>query len=188
MSEDKKLRFLPFNALNEFMLDDYRQEVIKIVLVSLDKLTVDQKQSMNRAIKRSVVVPGFRNSALAPLPVKIKGVIETFQKNARFTAEMIQDWYCLNSELAAKVFELLKERGWELLPIETDRSKLPGFLITWPKSDSFEMLYDAYRVKYPDDGVADNDIGLMIVWLSVRLPYEMVDNVDSPSDMGESAE
>ena len=54
---------------------------------------------------------------------------------------------------------------------------MPGFMLEWPKEDSFEILIDSFREKYPDYALSDDDISLMVVWLSNRLPYEAVENL-----------
>ncbi|HVN56421.1 MAG TPA: hypothetical protein VMT46_18990, partial [Anaerolineaceae bacterium] len=64
-------------------------------------------------------------------------------------------------------------REWEILPVDADRTKLPGFLTTWPKSESFDALTAAFR-DANQDGEDDPDrISLMAVWLGGRLPYNL---------------
>ena len=54
----------------------------------------------------------------------------------------------------------------------------PVFLTRWPKDDSFEALDQEFHDQHSDSEASDDDINLMIVWLSNRLPYEMVDMPD----------
>jgi len=174
---DKKARFLPFHAINEYMLDDYRQLVIQSVLGNFKKLSEEQQRKINSLIKNNVRVQGFRNSAVAPLPLKINGCIETFKKSHEFVAQVLSAWSEINSETKKTIFGYLEERSWKLLPIDVDRSLLPGFMLEWPDEDSFEILIDSFREKYPDYSLSDDDISLMVVWLSNRLPYEMVERL-----------
>jgi len=173
--EDKKARFLPFNAVNEFLLSDFRLKLILTVLVEIDKLSDERRGNINRLVKRMVKVPGFRNSVLAPAPVKARAAVSAFERSADFAANILAGWAELNPDLALKVHRLMTSHGWQLLPLEIDRTKLPGFLTRWPKSETFEVLNEAYRQAYPQDEEHEYDINLMIAWLWGRLPVELVD-------------
>ena len=43
-------------------------------------------------IKRYVKLPGFRNSAQAPLSLKVKGSGEAFEKHPDFVAQVLMAW------------------------------------------------------------------------------------------------
>jgi hypothetical protein len=172
---DAKVNFIPFHAINEFMLPEYRQEVLQKVLANLDQLPGGQKGAINAEIKRHVTVPGFRNSSIAPLPLKVRGSINAFEKSPLFTAKILSGWAELNSELRSQVYEMLKDRDWELLPAEADRTKLPGFLTKWPDAENYDVLNQAFNERYPENNVPENDVRLMVVWLSGRLPVDMDD-------------
>jgi hypothetical protein len=174
---EKKARFLPFHAINEYMLDDYRQLVIQSVLGNFNKLSEERQRKINSLIKNHVRVQGFRNSTVAPLPLKINGCIDTYKKSPEFVAQILGAWSEINSETKKTIFGYLEERSWKLLPIEADRSLLPGFMLEWPKVDSFEILIESFREKYPDYPLSDDDLSLMVVWLSNRLPYEMIEGL-----------
>lgn len=171
--DDKKVQFYPFHAINEFMLPDYRHEVLQQVLSDTSKLTNAQRGALNGEIKRLVKVPGFRNSSIAPLPLKIRAAETTFEKNPGFTARVLQCWSEIHEDLRQQVYDLLKNRNWEILPVEADRTKLPGFLGDWPKQDTYEVLNKAFSETYADSTASENDVRLMIVWLSGRLPVNM---------------
>lgn len=175
MDKDKEIQFFPFHALNEFMLDDYRLEVLRSTQAGLDQLSSATRSHLNRLVKQLVKVPGFRNSALAPAAIKAKNAVSAFEKSPAFTAVTLAAWSELHPELAEKMHELLSKRNWKVLPVGADRSKLPGFMIQWPKEDDFDTIYAAFREAYPDVEASDNDLGLMAVWISGRLPYEMVE-------------
>jgi hypothetical protein len=175
---DQQAKFLPFNAINEFMLDDYRHEVIQKVFSNLQSLSSERRNSINGMVKRFVTIPGFRNSAQAPAMMKIKAGTNTFVRNPAFTAQILQAWAELNPELGKKIYDMLKARNWEVLPPETDRSKLPGFLIEWPKTENYDVLDQAFADMYPNSSDSTNDIRLMIVWTSARLPYTVTGDED----------
>lgn len=177
MSE-KRAQFIPFHAVNEFLLPEYRLTMIQQAFNEFNALPGDRQAAINRLVRKSVQVPGFRNSALAPASVKARAAVSVFEKSAEFSAQIMAAWRDLHPELARKVYELLQSRGWELLPLEADRSKLPGFLTRWPKDETFEVLDDAFAAAYPGDEAHEYDINMMIAWLSGRLPVELVEKLD----------
>lgn len=181
---DHKAHFLPFHAVNEFLLPEFRLKIIQQAFAEQNNLTDERRSAINRLVKRHVQVSGFRNSIQAPAPVKARAAVSTFEKSAEFAAQILSAWYDLHTELAKKVYDLLVAREWKLLPLDVDRSKLPGFLTHWPKQETFELLDDAYAELYPQDSAHEYDINMMISWLSGRLPVEMVDKVED----SESAE
>jgi hypothetical protein len=170
--DDKKIKFLPFHSINAFMRPDYRLEVIKAVLTDLS-LVDDKKQALlNRYVKQHVVIPGFRHSMQAPLQIKIKPYMTTFENKPELAAITLDIWAELHKELQDNVFQLLVDRGWEILPLDADRTKLPGFFTTWPENEDFDQIYTAFNEKYTGDKYSQDDVSLMAVWLGVRLPYE----------------
>jgi hypothetical protein len=172
MSEDKTAKFLPFHAINEFMTDEYRDKVIRTTIEASDRLTPDQQSKLNQITRKYIQIPGFRNSQKAPPSLKVREMISAFKKNPRFVATILSAWASLKGDLNQKVTELLIQRGWEVLPPEMDKTKLPGFLTVWPEGDDFESLTTAFKEQHPQELFEDNDISLLIVWLSNRLPYE----------------
>ena len=183
---NKEVQFAQFHTINEFMIDEYRVQVLQDVLGNLDKIP-HNKKAVAGQIKRHVKIPGFRNSNQAPLPLKVKGAVKTYKNNPEFVAHILSGWAELHQDLSRNVYNFLASREWELLPLETDRTKLPGFMITWPEDESFDVLTDAYLDYDKDEQQQnDDDIRLMIVWLSTRLPYQIShaqeENTSQPSD------
>ncbi len=170
---DKQVQFLPFTAINEFMLDDYRQQVLRTVLAGMNQLSPRQKSALAGQIKRHVQVPGFRNSAQAPAALKLRGAVTAFQRQPDFVAETLQAWSELNPELRRQVYDLLVQRGWEVLPADADRTGLPGFMVNWPAEETYDALDAAYAEMYPDSQAAENDVRLMVVWVGDKLPYNV---------------
>ncbi|HLF91263.1 MAG TPA: hypothetical protein VI451_20125 [Anaerolineales bacterium] len=169
----KQASFLPFHALNRFMRDDYRQTVVRTALSALPTLPNDFRSAIDKQTKRHVNVPGFRNSIKAPASLKVRPMAEAFEKRADLVAAVLAAWAEAQSELRQQVYDLLTERGWEVLPIEADRTKLPGFLTKWPAGEDFDVLNEAFKEKYPDVEVATDDVSLMAVWISTRLPLDV---------------
>jgi hypothetical protein len=173
MSDDKKVQVLPFHAVNEFMREDYRLIVLHEVFSTLDQCTPIQKQLILRMFSKNVTVPGFRNSGLAPLSIKIKNSPSLFERSHEFSATVMQCWSNLHPELKSAMYTLLIERGWTLQPLEADHSLLPGFQIDWPKADNFESLIKAIQEAHPEMTESDDNISLMAVWVGNKLPYNL---------------
>ncbi len=179
---DKQLSFLPFHALNHFMREDYRRDVVRETVLGLSQLPAGFRNQIDRHVKRYVTVPGFRNSIKAPPALKARHLPDAFEKNADLVAAVLAAWAELRTDLRQQVFDLLSEREWEILPIDADRTKLPGFLTIWPKDEDFEVINTAFSEKYPDTRATVDDVSLMTVWISGRLP------VDEPEDSDVSLE
>jgi hypothetical protein len=173
MSDQNQVQFVAFSAINQFMLDDYRQQVIHLVLSSLDQLSPERRAQITNQVKRNIKLHGFRNSAAAPLAIKVKGGIGAFERHNDFVAQFLMAWSELHIELRQHIYDLLVERGWEVLPPDTDRTKLPGFLVNWKKEETYDILDAAFAQKYPEAKEHEYDVRLMIVWVSGRLPFEM---------------
>jgi len=173
MSEEEKIQVLPFHAVNEFMREDYRLDVLHEVFSALDQCTPMQKQLILRMFSKNVNVPGFRNSGLAPLSIKIKNSPTLFERSHDFAATIMESWSNLHSELKSAMHALLTERGWTVEALEADRSVLPGFQIDWPKTDNFESLIKGIQGAHPELKESDDNISLMAVWLGNKLPYNL---------------
>lgn len=184
MTDEEMTEFLPFHAINEFMRDDYRLEVVRTALTALPDLPAEQREAVERLTRRLVQTPGFRNSAKAPVAKRVRPTAEAFAKNHLLVAAILSAWSSAQAELRQRVYDLLTERGWELLPLDADRAQLPGFFTHWPKSEDFEIINKAYAEKYPDHPASTDDVSLMTVWLTVSLPYDFEedDEEEDPSD------
>ena len=191
IEEKPKLEFIPFNAINEFMRTDYRMILLRNTMLALPELSLKTQASINKLTKKHVKVPGFRNSAKAPASVKAVSMVKPFEKQPKLVSAVISAWAESNSEMRQQVFRLLSGFGWKLLPVEADRTRLPGFLAQWPEEHDFEVIYDGITESYQDSEYGIDDVSLMAVWLSVRLPIEKVslDKIaELPFDLGSPSE
>ena len=170
---EKKQKYLPFHAVNEFMRDDYRLTILQDVLSNLEKTMPDHRQSIGRMITKGVQIQGFRNSNLAPIGMKVKNSTKLFERSPEFAAVIMEAWSRLHEQLKTTIGILLQERDWVVYPSELDRSRLPGFQIDWPKKDNFSVLIEDLRGRAPELSETDDDISLMVVWVGNRLPYSL---------------
>ena len=181
-TDEKRMQFLPFHAINEFMRNDYRVSVVRTTLHAMSELSGNLRSPIDRLTRKAVKVPGFRNSAKAPISVRVKPTAEAFEKNPQVVTAILSAWSEIHSELRQKVYDLLDERNWEVLPPEADRTKLPGFMTVWPKDENFDVLGTAFNEKYPEAQTSSDDISLMIVWVGMRLPYQFEEDDEINSE------
>jgi hypothetical protein len=169
---NQEIEFLPFAAINNFMLPEYRSQVLGKVFSGLSRQTNRNAGMLKSLIKKYIRVPGFRDSSHAPALLIARNADQAFEESSDFAARTIACWADLNQGLAGEVFALLNERKWEeILPLDADRAAMPGFLTRWPENESFDTILASYKEKFPDAKSEDNDISLMTVWLSGRLPF-----------------
>jgi hypothetical protein len=133
-------------------------------------------------------VPGFRDGSKAPTPLKVRPTAEAFEKSPDLVGAILAIWAQSNAELGQQIYDLLVERGWEVLPVEANRAKLPGFVPVWPKGEDFEAINQAFHEKYPQVEASQDDVSLMVVWVSGRLPYEIEGDDEDDAAESEPAE
>lgn len=191
-SEEKsQLNFIPFHAINEFMRTDYRMTLLRNTLLALPDLSSKTQAAVNKLTKKHVKVPGFRNSAKAPASVKAVAMVKPFEKQPKLVAAILSAWAEANPNLRQQVFDILSGFGWKLLPPEANRTRLPGFLTQWPEEEDYEAIYDNFTEAYLESEYGIDDVSLMAVWLSLRLPIDKVGKdeiTDLPIDYGNEPE
>lgn len=168
----EKTEFIPFNAVNEFMREDFRNAVLRTVFDGLNTLPLALRKEVDLATRKLVSIPGFRNSVAAPVALKARHAVGPFEKNAAFTANILQAWTALHLELGGQVHALLTSLGWTLLPLDSIRTKLPGFLTEWPQGQDFEAINRAFQDSYPQSTANPDEVSMMAVWLSGKLPVK----------------
>ena len=171
MTGNEKIAFVPFHAINEFMRDDFRHKVIHEVYLTLSKLSNNTQKRINLITRKEIDIQGFRDSTKAPPALRVRNAERAFEKSPAFVSYILAGWAELHEDLGHKIFALLTSQGWNPHPVDADRSKLPGFLPDWPEDQDFEQLDNLFAEMYPDNQQGDDDINLMIVWISGKLPY-----------------
>src|SRR4030066_2289670 len=198
----EKTEFLPFHAINEYMRPDFRLKVIRDTLTGQNSLDEHLSNDLNQHIKKRVSVPGFRSSDKAPAFIKVVPASKAFEKNPDLVAIILSCWAELQPELREQVYSILKSRNWQvfpetegidfssinpdtikewpIFPIRMNRTKLPGFFAHWPKGEDFETLYKNFSELYPDSTAGIDTMSLMVVWLSMRLPFQVDSDAEKP--------
>jgi hypothetical protein len=192
MSDEKpQMQFIPFHAINEFMRSDFRISFLRSTMQALPELSSKTQANLNKLTKRYVKVPGFRNSAKAPASVKAVGMVKAFEKEPKLVAAVLSAWVEANIELLEQVYSILNGFGWKLLPLEANRARLPGFLTEWPEEEDYEKIYATYEETYPESKHSIDEVSLMAVWISLRLPVDKVSKdeiADLPFDLEQPSE
>jgi len=161
---------LPLISLNVFLLPDFRREILTTVLNQKDNLPPEIKQEFRQAIKEFVKISGFRNPLAAPQALQVRAMESPFEKESRFVKAILSSWADLKLDLGAKVQSVLPELGFEpndQAPLYPDPEN--AFAVGWPEDLSFEKLADLVKQKTETDA-SSNEISLMTVWLTGRLP------------------
>lgn len=201
----EKTEFLPFHAINEFMRPDFRLNVIRETLTAQSTLDESSVNDLNQQIKKMVTVPGFRNSDKAPALIKVLPTSTAFEKYPELVAAILSCWAEIQSDLREQVYALLKSRKWlmfsedegldgvslsmdtieewPIFPIKMNRTKLPGFFTHWPKGEDFEILYKNFSELFPESTASIDKVSLMVVWISMRLPYQVDSDILKSDDM-----
>jgi hypothetical protein len=121
------------------MRADYRVILIRSTLSALPNLSINTQRSIDKLTKKHVKVPGFRNSSKAPASVKAVAMVKPFEKEPKLVSTILAGWAESNSDLRSQVFNLLMKLEWQLLPLEANRTRLPGFMPQWPEEDDYEV-------------------------------------------------
>lgn len=174
MKPENELEFIPFHAINEFMRNDFRLNVIRKTLLSLNELDRKYRAPIDQMTKKYVKVAGFRNSTKAPASVKAVAMVKAFEVQPKLVAAILEAWTISQPDFRQQVNDMLAHRGWKILPLDFNRSRLPGFLTRWPAEDDYDVLYDAFISAHPESEVSIDQTSLMIIWLAGRLPIDKI--------------
>lgn len=172
MEKNAQDHFAPFIAINQFMLPEFRQEVLGFVFKNQVSLSARRRSALNQSMRSLVKIPGFRSSDLAPVNLKIRHAGKAFERHSDLVAQLLSAWVELKHDLSLVMYDLLTERGWTILPLEEERARKPGFRVTWPDKETYETLDAAVEEKRISEKYDRNDIRLMSVWLSLCLPFD----------------
>jgi hypothetical protein len=66
----------------------------------------------------------------------------------------------------------LESEGWDQLSTEKIFNENEGFLNKWPEGLSFEKIIDDFKKAHPKLELDEDDLILMVLWISGRLPQE----------------
>lgn len=160
----------PYKAINVFIDHDYLQNLIERVLVNIKELPKQDQIDFSQTFRHYVKVLGFRNPTQAPLPLQVKSYVEAFEDKEEIIPFTLSVWTKIEHDLAKKVKAWLEKKGWDNLSLERKFSESDGFSSNWPSELTIEKLSEEFTEDHPDLKFDQDDIILMILWISGKLP------------------
>lgn len=164
--------YLPFKTINVFVDNEFLQRTVSDVLKNLPELSKEEQISFNTLFREYVNVLGFRNPMRAPMSLRINAYVKAFQEKEEVVPFTLSTWTKINGDLAEKVKAWLKSEGWENLRLERRFGEDEGFIQDWPSALTFDKLVNDFRKSHPNLDYDENDIILMVLWISGKLPEE----------------
>lgn len=169
MSENE---YLPYKTINVFINREYLDQVLENVLKNKEKLSKQNQIAFANQFKHHIKVLGFRNPLIAPLPLQVRAYASAFEEKDDVIPFTLSAWSQINAGFAGEVRSWLEKENWNVLPLERHFDETEGFINEWPKKLTFEKLIKNYKKDHPDDEINQDDLILMIVWISGQLPPE----------------
>lgn len=161
---------LPFKTVNVFIERDFLEELVKKILTNLKKLSKEDQITFNQLFRKYVTVLGFRNPLHAPLPLQTKAYATAFEEKEEVVPFTLSTWAKIEENLANQVMEWLKAEKWEDLALRRDFDDSLGFKNDWPDETPLETIIKKFQENNPDLEISKDDLSLMILWVSGRLP------------------
>ena len=167
--------YLPFKAINVFIEREYLEKVTKDVLEGKGALSKDDQIQLANFFRNQVSVLGFRNPVRAPLSLQVNAYASAFEKKEEVIPFTLTIWAKIKTDLAKTVKQWLESEGWEDLALERQYDETAGFLSDWPKAFTFEEIEEKFKQANPKVDFDRDDLILMVLWISGRLPNEQSD-------------
>jgi hypothetical protein len=166
---------LPYKTINVFINQEYLTEVAKDILSKVKKLPKADQIAFSHFMRKHINVLGFRDSSRAPEPLQVNAIIKVFEEKDDVVPFLLSTWAKINKKLAKDVKAWLKAEGWENLETEREFVEGEGFIAEWPKKLTFDKLVKDYQKANPDSKINRDDLILMVLWVSGKLPPEQSD-------------
>jgi hypothetical protein len=124
---EKEAAMIPFHALNEFMRPDFRMSVVRSTLNALPDLPDEYRIAIDKLVKKTVRIPGFRNSGKAPTALKAGPLVQTFEKNPQMVAAVLTAWAEINAPLRQQIYDMLENAVGISYPSRQSEKSCPAF-------------------------------------------------------------
>lgn len=166
---------LPYKAINVFIDQEYLMKVAENILTKVNKLPKEDQIDFSRFMRKHINVLGFRNPSRAPLTLQINALVKAFEEKDDVIPFFLSTWAKINKKLAKDVKSWLENEGWKDLATEREFDEETGFIEDWPKKMTFDKLVKDYQKANPDAKIDRDDLILMVLWISGKLPPEQSD-------------
>ncbi|MCB2202982.1 hypothetical protein KQH56_03155 [bacterium] len=164
-----------YKAINVFIEQDYLEKVMSDVVTGVKKLPKQDQIDFSRFLRKYVNILGFRDPARAPQPLQVKSLTNAFEEKDEVIPVTLSIWAKVNKKLAKQVKSWLKDEGWEDLETERSYEETDGFTADWPKKMTFDKLVKDFKKANPDFKFDRDDLILMVLWVSGKLPKDQSD-------------
>lgn len=161
---------LSYRAINVFIEREYLEKIISFILKNAKSLPKEDQIEFNSHFNKYVKILGFRNPLRAPLSLQINGLTTAFEEKEEIIPKVLTTWTILNSPFSKIVSSWLEAEGWNNLKFKRIYSPEEGFIADWPKNFSFDQLDENFKKANPELKYEKNDLILMALWLSGKLP------------------
>ncbi|MEA3326044.1 MAG: hypothetical protein U9R53_01850 [Chloroflexota bacterium] len=169
------IEYLPYKAINVFINHEYLEQLLESVLKGYNKLPKQKQIAFVKQFRQHVNVLGFRNAIRAPLSLQINAYISAFEEKNDVVPFTLSTWAELNPNLASEVENWLEAEGWNVLNRERDFIETEGFLANWPSKLTYDKLVKNFKKAKPNVKHNRDDLILMVLWISGKLPPELSD-------------
>ena len=163
---------LPYKTINVFLEEDYLHNLLESILKDRQSLPKQDQISFTKSFNEHIKVLGFRNPSRAPLPLQVNAYADAFEEKDEVVPFTLSTWAKIHSDFVEKVKQWLLSEGWNVLPLEREFNEGDGFEDSWPEGLSFEDLTQKFKKAHPDESFDEDDLALMVVWISGQLPEE----------------
>lgn len=167
-----EIEYLPFKAINVFIEDEYLRKTLESILKNINTLPKEDQISFGNSFREYVNILGFRNPLRAPLTLQVNAYIKAFEDKDEVVLFTLSAWTKINSDFANIVKSWLESEKWDHLSLERNFNENEGFLNKWPDELSFEKIIKDFEKDHPDLDFDQDDLILMVLWISGRLPEE----------------
>jgi len=161
---------LPFKTINVYIERGFLEEILKQILRDLKNLPKETQTEFNQVFKKYVTVLGFRNPLHAPRPLQIRAFANAFEEKEEVIPFTLSTWATLNEDLANAVLDWLKSEKWDNLELNRSYQEALGLTNNWPEDQSLDSIFEKFQDAHPDLDYSKDEIVLMLLWVSGRLP------------------
>lgn len=165
-----EVEYLSFKTINVFIERGFLEEILTQILTNLRDLSKENQIEFNQHFKKYVTVLGFRNPKHAPLPLQVKAFATAFEEKEEVIPFTLSTWAKIKDDLANAVLKWLQSENWDDLALVRNFDDDQGFKNDWPDDLSLDTVIEDYQKDHADMEVSKDDLTLMILWVSGRLP------------------
>lgn len=162
--------YLPYKTINIYIERDFLKETLEYVIQNINTLPKENQIAFGNKFREYVTILGFRNPMRAPLPLQVNAFVRAFEDMDEVIPFTLSTWANLRHDFAVKVKDWLTSEGWKDLNLEREFDEREGFVRDWHASVTFESLIQEFEKAHPGLDFDEDDLILMILWISGKLP------------------